>query len=806
MDIFKYWGKAQDGFHLLPFHSLDVAACAVTLLEGRPQVLQKLTALTGLGEANLRACVASAAALHDLGKLSPSFQQKVPEVCSALGQSNYVCPDDVRHDSLGWALWHDDTKRAHSFSSAESDAAAIWIQSATGHHGSPPSRSGSNGLPVRLSRYFRDEDIQAARHWSLFVHELFNPRWGLGDREQLKRASWWVAGLINLADWLGSSTQWFPYFSTPKDLSQYWSDCRMRSKRAAHESGLVQAFRKRDFLSLFPKYEPTPLQSLVIELAPRTPFLLVIEEATGGGKTETAIAAAGGDAFYFGLPSMATANGLWSRVSALEGQQALVHAKRWMLPKAMGRATSWINDTTRKALLANIGVGTVDQAMLAVLLTRFNVLRLLGLAGRTLIIDEVHAYDPYMNQVLERLIEFHAYSGGNVVLLSATMPLKVRQSLSDAWCRGRGRKACKLGEEGFPLVTLVEESHHTQRLTDSYKSRTVDLEYEHSSSNCLSKIALIASQGNCVAWIRNTVAEAMQAYQDAQELGLDPILFHARFTAADRLEIEQSVIHLFGKTSTKGERSGKVLIATQVIEQSLDLDFDFLISDLAPVDLIIQRAGRLHRHERGDRGDPRMCIHSPIWTDSPEAQWVQGWSKGTAYVYPDHSRLWLTVKNLGNKISLPLQTRQLVESVYGPGATDHVPDGLRKNSEQTESSRVTMALKARQNVIRLGSQYSADDIVPWTDENAPTRLGERSVEWVVCSNGSPINGDVERSVISLRSSSILRAPACDGIDTGSWRRTIDLSTGQAECEGLNGQRLHVSYDAKRGLLIQRQVV
>ena len=168
--------------------------------------------------------------------------------------------------------------------------------------------------------------------------------------------------------------------------------------------------------------------------------------------------------------------------------------------------------------------------------------------------------------------------------------------------------------------------------------------------------------------------------------------------------------------------------------------------------------------------------------------------------------MWLTVKNLGNKVSLPLQTRQLVESVYGPGATDHVPDGLRKNSEQTESSRVTMALKARQNVIRLGSQYSADDIVPWTDENAPTRLGERSVEWVVCSNGSPINGDVERSVISLRSSSILRAPACDGIDTGSWRRTIDLSTGQAECEGPNGQRLHVSYDAKRGLLIQRQVV
>ena len=114
-----------------------------------------------------------------------------------------------------------------------------------------------------------------------------------------------------------------------------------------------------------------------------------------------------------------------------------------------------------------------------------------------------------------------------------------------------------------------------------------------------------------------------------------------------------------------------------------------------------------------------------------------------------------------------------------------------------------MALRARQNVVKLGGQYSSDDIIPWTDENAPTRLGERSVEWVLCNDGIPINGDVERSVVSLRSSSVVKAPACDGIDTGSWRKTLNLSHSKADCEGPRGRRLRLSYDRKRGLLIQR---
>ena len=198
-----------------------------------------------------------------------------------------------------------------------------------------------------------------------------------------------------------------------------------------------------------------------------------------------------------------------------------------------------------------------------------------------------------------------------------------------------------------------------------------------------------------------------------------------------------------------------------------------------------------------------MCIHSPIWSDDPDSQWVRGWSTGTAYVYPDHSRLWLTVKNLGRRIALPSQTRQLVESIYGEGVNNGIPEGLRENAERSDESRATMALRARQNVVKLGGQYSSDDIIPWTDENAPTRLGERSVEWVLCNDGIPINGDVERSVVSLRSSSVVKAPACDGIDTGSWRKTLNLSHSKADCEGPGRRRLRLSYDRKRGLLIQR---
>lgn len=799
MRIFGYWGKAQNGHHLLPYHCLDVAACAVALLRQNRRISQTLTHLTNLNETRLLALIGWSAALHDLGKLSPSFQWKVPELARGLGQQETDCPADVRHDSLGWVLWRDRLARDLDLPPDQQDRAEMWLRCATGHHGTPPSRT--VGLrTIKLNRYFPGSEHAAALEWVRFAERLFMPDLSAGDLEALRRASWWVAGLVTLADWLGSSTQWFPYQPQPGDLHDYWQATQDRARTAVIESGLDQKPTRRTFAELFPHYQPTPIQAEAARLDPDQAFLLIIEEATGGGKTEAALAAVGGDSFFFGLPTMATANGLWSRVAELQSQQTLIHSKGWLVPHAMERAEAWVNDSSRKQLLASIGVGTVDQAMLAVLLVRYGALRLIGLAGRSLIIDEVHAYDPYMTRILERLVEFHARAGGNVVLLSATMPMSIRQGFVQAWSRGRGLAAPPLASTEFPLLTYWDGQHASQKAVASYRPKEIRVERETSLDAILDRIISASRQGRCVVWIRNTVRDALEAFDALEAQGISPDLFHARFAQQDRLDIESRVLATFGKASTHEQRSGRVLVATQVVEQSLDLDFDLMVTDLAPVDLIIQRAGRLHRHERGPRGTPTLVVHCPPCSESPDSTWVSDWSSGTAFVYPDHGRLWLTLKLLGDGFVLPTDSRRLVEGVYcEAAAVAAIPGGLNENALKARHKRDAMTESARANLIPPGMDYSNDGGPIWDDEEAPTRLGERSREWVLCENGMPLCGDIEKSVVSLRYSALARAPEATGLRTGPWRKTLNFVEGVAECERMDGTRLRVRYDPRRGL-------
>jgi CRISPR-associated endonuclease/helicase Cas3 len=214
-------------------------------------------------------------------------------------------------------------------------------------------------------------------------------------------------------------------------------------------------------------------------------------------------------------------------------------------------------------------------------------------------------------------------------------------------------------------------------------------------------------------------------------------LFHARYALADRLAIEQRVLQRFGKASNHTQRNGQILIATQVVEQSLDLDFDRLITDLAPVDLIIQRAGRLHRHRRDalgnriddadQRAEPTLTIHAPAWCDEPKAGWFKDIFPRAQTVYDDHGQLWLTMKLLRDKgcFRMPEDARYLIEGVYGSDIC--IPEGLQEKSNDSYASNRVRTSIAKLNGLNLETGYTTLDAANWWDEaKTPTRLGEET--------------------------------------------------------------------------------
>ena len=316
---------------------------------------------------------------------------------------------------------------------------------------------------------------------------------------------------------------------------------------------------------------------------------------------------------------------------------------------------------------------------------RHQALRLWGLADKILIVDEAHAYDAYMSREIETLLHFHAALGGSAIVLSATLPKSKRTDLVQAFQRGLGDVAAfKSNEAAYPLVTRVsrEGGAELPSVLREGLAREVNVMRLDNVERGHERVLEAARRGAAVALIRNTVDEAIESYLElARRFDGETLLFHARFAMNDRLAIEDKVLKKFGR---QGRRRGGILVATQVIEQSLDLDFDFMVSDLAPIDLLIQRAGRLWRHMelRPSSGRPfpaptmavvsgrAACGAGPAWLDTALPK--------TKYVYrEDSALLWRSAKALFDAGRIVSRTRasgehdstgeirSLVEAVYG---------------------------------------------------------------------------------------------------------------------------------------------
>lgn len=816
--LLSFWGKTGDtvdasgasfpNAHPLVYHLLDVAACANAILEAAPERLRQLAKLAGVQPERLRGALLFLIAMHDIGKTAQGFQGKAPDFWpAALGavlQPDAFVP--VRHDAAGLWLALNERRIAKLIEhltpspTIPSERAAI-LQAVAGHHGEPLQSNGAYVAAVpnparQIGKAAQDaaaEIIEAL--FALFKPDPFSP-----PEDAVASFSFALAGLAVLADWLGSNRSWFAFAQPPSDaclsseLSRYWNDVASpAARKAIFEAGLVPASPALfgGLRSLFPHIaQATPLQRFAETAAlPEGPALYVIEDMTGAGKTEAAVilahrllAAGRVRGVHVALPTMATANAMFARLSAsyrrlfapdASPSVVLVHGKRDLcegfrtLPKALSYddthafggdpsettasafCSDWIARSRKQAFLAQMGAGTIDQALLAVLPSRHQALRLWGLADKALVIDEAHAYDAYMTKELETLLRFHAAFGGSAIILSATLPQKKRGALVDAYRRGLGESATvALRSSTYPLATVAGRAGVEEQplgLREGLE-REVRIRFVRTLEEAHARVVEAAQKGAAVAFIRNTVDEAIASHAAiAVELG-EAMLFHARFALADRLAVEEKVLAEFGPT-LKAKRGG-VLVATQVIEQSLDLDFDLIVTDLAPVDLLIQRAGRLWRH-MGKRPTferpmlfephaPTLVVLSAQSQDDASEAWLDAVLPKTRFVYRDAALLWRSAKLLqdagkivGRESTEPGrpasgEIRALVEGAYGDERIG-VPSGLESAENRAWGDASAERSAGARNVLRFEAGYAFDGGRWESDDHTPTRLGDETL-------------------------------------------------------------------------------
>ncbi|MBN1225723.1 MAG: CRISPR-associated helicase Cas3' [Deltaproteobacteria bacterium] len=793
---YRYWGKANytseggQSFHLLPYHCLDVAACAYKMLLKRSDLLNKLILISGFSETQLIGWLTFLYAIHDVGKFGEGFQCQIPELQTLLQKRTSNIPQTVRHDTLGYELlrlYLPDWLGRGDLEHRGGSKIRLWIAAVSGHHGRPPRNDANSALLLRDN--FPAPVLEDVEKFVTETAELLLPdgcpipKDGYGLTEKFKQVSWLVAGLAVAVDWLGSNSHWFPFVEMQMNLPDYWQSIALpQAQKAVAESGLSGA-KPAAFQGISALFDyidqPTHLQSWAADV-PLTdgPQLFIFEELTGSGKTEAALILASrlmeagyGSGVYIALPTMATADGMFDRLRLKERYKrlfagddlalVLAHSAdrlKLALEEANRRdpaygdnetetasrhCTAWLSDNRKKALLADFGVGTIDQALLSILATKHQSLRLLGLSSKVLIVDEVHACDAYMGDLLKRLLHFHAAMGGSAVLLSATLPQNQREGYIAAFAAGMDCDSQGPREKAYPLAShfsgngLLEQPVQAR----SEVSRSVKVLYFSEEESVFAYIKNAVDRGHCIVWVRNTVFDAIAAWRKWQKEFPDikPILFHARFALVDRLNIGKTLENDFGSKSVSASRQGKVVFATQVVEQSLDVDFDDMVTDLAPIDLIIQRAGRLQRHSRDasgnrisgkdQRGGATLAVLMPEAVENAKANWYSQLLPKARKVYPDHGKLWLTsdwLKTNGS-FQMPEQARCMIETVYAGMTEFKVPEGLAKAVQEAEGARLGGQAMANLNSLIFEAGYDPTGINWKDDDNAPTRLGEKTV-------------------------------------------------------------------------------
>ncbi len=666
-----------------------------------------------------------AVSVHDVGKVSPGYELKyfketivrlhAPDLCGMTSFSTH-------HASVSAAAIDHWLNTPHMKSPLAVAAAA--------HHGAL-----DRGYPPDLA------ESLGGSAWAEERRKLIEKLIAVfgGSLQEASEANPWVlAGLTCVSDWIGSDERFFPSGSPSTEQAS----ATRKAERAVRECGFRSVSMKPDlsFEAIF-GFQPREAQRQFLDRISRR-GLYVLEAPMGIGKTEAALYAAyrlmetgQNRGFYFALPTRLTSDRIHGRVSAFLSRISddviaprLAHGTAWLSEYAnggedFGSGQSWFNPSKR-ALLYPFAVGTVDQALLSVLNVKHNFVRLFGLAGKVVILDEVHSYDMYTGTLLDELVCRLLSIECTVIVLSATLTGERRQRLAPAFCT-------LPTTEDYPLMSGLEVGGDvfTESLSPPEPKR-VSIRLESWDTRFLAQaVVAAAGRGQCVVCIANTVARAQAWYRaiksempgDAFPVGI----LHSRFPMFQREAIENEWMERLGKAS-ETRPNGSVLVATQILEQSVDIDADWMLSELAPTDMMLQRMGRLWRHDRDHRTcsmpefvivtrDPSDCTTTEAVVD---ALGRENASVYAPYVLMRTHAVWRSLK----AVVLPSDIRSLVEKTYAASDEAYSPVRaafLRKLQENCDHLR-KLATSAKDT--NRGFPTAADDTSARTrHSDLPTR-------------------------------------------------------------------------------------
>lgn len=732
----KLWAKLNPKKSLID-HLLETGIVSQNLMNGIfSPLVKRMSIMAGINEIDLKNQITFVCAMHDIGKAHPEFQGRDSETFDILEANNLDMQTVIKIRHEEYAAY---CVIGNLFSNeTDNKTKRALIQIVEMHHQKERRVKNPDTDFIDIPDKKKDEWIEIQKYIYNYIKNVFHfTELNFCKNLESKKDNFMlinaILGILITSDWIASNKEVFGNESINDyaDIKEYLNIKNLAIKGFLLMQNLTHSSfpQTKNFKDIFDFPSINNIQRDVEKIVNTEDVkVMLIESGCGSGKTEAALYAASVMGYknnlsgvYMGLPTGTSAEAIQNRVDVfldkLHMDKTKLYTSKTMLLREDGAVPVW-TDASRQRLMAPSAVGTVDQVMTTARMVRFESVRMVGLSSKVLIIDEIHAYDAYMITTIERLLQLCTAIGVPVILLSATLPLQTKEKLFSS-ITGKKEEI----HDGYPLISYVtsDNAFHEIRSNLSEPDKVIQFDFLPYLNNP-EKISMQAvkniEKGGCECVILNTVQDAVDVYDSIKNMVSDDcqvVLYHARMPEITKENKIKKILNWCGK-DRKYRPSKAIIVGTQVLEQSIDIDVDYMITAICPIDLLFQRIGRYHRHS--DAGTIRELtdISDTIQILVPEDDDYGANKKIYAQCYLKATESTLKRYNV---LAIPSCIPELVNEIYSSTDIDtEMKDRIKVADSDTGNIDVSKGFKGLYSSCQRG--YLSDIYINVRVSDFPT--------------------------------------------------------------------------------------